>query len=459
MKCDACDNEAVIHITEIRRGLAYDRHLCEKCADMFLPLEESDYADYLDVLPPRHSTHVGDEPLPTKEELEMTGLHEQVVLVNLRTGEFEHAGPQKGDAFSPVWSPDSKRLAVCHSIETLQSLVLVEPGRPWRRQFLRTTFAEPASWSSDAAMIVFSHPEETGRVVLAADVTEGGIHRLSPTPGLDEFMPVWSPRDGRIAFVSRALEGTDEEKSRCSVFTTTLDAEVRLRLTRVDSTLPGRLGWSADARFLALLGVLPDKDELTDIFAPPEGTLHLIPSDGEDASDTALPGTYGSFAWVDGAARMGKGPVLLAAGHSKDRPTSALVLIDPRARETRLTVEDVFFPAGQVRASHLSPDGKTLVALRGEYGSQVACVDIEDGSTKVIEPRGEAACIGWHPAGEEIAALIRVDAGVRLEMLSPEGPRREITTFPRDDFFDVPRMVISPDGRFAAVELHAARKD
>ena len=70
MKCDTCDNEATIHITEIRRGLSYDRHLCERCAEMFLPLEESDYADYLDILPPRHSTHVGDEPRPTKQELE-----------------------------------------------------------------------------------------------------------------------------------------------------------------------------------------------------------------------------------------------------------------------------------------------------------------------------------------------------------------------------------------------------
>ena len=39
MKCDKCEREATIHITEIRRGLSSDRHLCESCAEMLLPLE------------------------------------------------------------------------------------------------------------------------------------------------------------------------------------------------------------------------------------------------------------------------------------------------------------------------------------------------------------------------------------------------------------------------------------
>jgi hypothetical protein len=107
VNCDRCENEATIHITEIRRGLHSDRHLCETCADLLLPLEESDYADYLDILPPRHSTQVSDESPPTKDELEMTGIHQRVVVVDLATGECVPVGPRKGDSFSPVWSADS----------------------------------------------------------------------------------------------------------------------------------------------------------------------------------------------------------------------------------------------------------------------------------------------------------------------------------------------------------------
>ena len=50
-----------IHITEIRRGLSYERHLCETCAETLLPMEESDYAEYLDVLPPRDALFLIDD--------------------------------------------------------------------------------------------------------------------------------------------------------------------------------------------------------------------------------------------------------------------------------------------------------------------------------------------------------------------------------------------------------------
>jgi hypothetical protein len=479
VNCDRCENEATIHITEIRRGLPSDRHLCEKCADLLLPLEESDYADYLDILPPRHSTQVSDESPPTKEELEMTGIHQRVVVVDLSTGEHHPVGPQKGDSFSPVWSPDSKRLATCHSIETLQSLVLVEPGRTWMRRFLYTTFTEPASWSPDGRRICFSHPEEGGRIVLVGEAEEGRILRLTPgTSWLDEFLPVWSPWDDRIAFVSRRAEGPGDEAAECTVCTTTLDAGKRLRLITLGSSLVMRLAWSSDARFLAALAVPPGEGEMEDILGVPGGSLFVTRSDSEDTSPGVVPGNYLSFAWVSegkrgqepfvrstlpGLQAKGSCPrfpsMVLAAARAGHEATTTAVLIHPETGELSTVAEDVSFPAGEVESSHLSTDGRTLVALRQTRGGRIVLVDVETREVREIEPRGEVAWLGWRPGREEIAALIRHDRGVCLEMISPQGARREITTFKREDFFDVPGLALSPDGNSAAVELHAPRKD
>ncbi|WP_428937401.1 UvrB/UvrC motif-containing protein [Fontivita pretiosa] len=32
MKCDNCKNQATVHLTEIRNGKKYEKHLCEQCA-------------------------------------------------------------------------------------------------------------------------------------------------------------------------------------------------------------------------------------------------------------------------------------------------------------------------------------------------------------------------------------------------------------------------------------------
>jgi len=483
MNCETCGKEATIHITEIRRGLSSDRHLCEKCADLLLPLEESDYADYLDILPPRHSTQVSDESPPTKEELEMTGIHQRVLVVKLDTGEREQVGPRKGDSFSPVWSPDSKRLATCHSIETLQSLVLVEPGRTWMRRFLHTTFAEPASWSPDGRRVSFSHPEEGGRIVLVGEAEEGRILRLTPpTSWLDEFLPVWSPLGDRIAFVSRSMQGPHDETAECTVFTTTPDGEKRLPLFSLSSPLVMRLGWSCDARFLAALAAPASEGEMEDVLGMPGGTLYLSEEKGTGALSSGLlspfppsvgvlPGNYLSFAWVSGTGKgsrtpdgvKGPGPfshpMVLAAARLGNEATTAAVLIHPETGEVSTVAEEIVFPAGEVESSHLSADGRTLVCLRRTHGGRIVLVDVETRKVREIEPKGEVAWLGWRPGHDEIAALIRDDRGVRLEMTSPEDVRREITTFRREDFFDVPRLALSPDGNSAALEVHAAHKD
>jgi len=453
MNCDRCDNEASVHITEIRRGLSYERHLCETCAETLLPMEESDYAKYLEVLPPRDAADAGDEPEPTASELGMTGLRQRVVVVDIDTGRVTRVGLTRGDTASPTWSPDGTRLALSHHIETLFSLLLVAPGRPWQRRFLRTAFAESASWSHDGGRVAFTHPETDGVYLISADVDEGTLHRFRNTPYANASSPVYSPRDDRIAFAALDIQGEDYDGSSCVVSTTTVASETLHAVFTLQASFVLRVDWSSDARYLAAVATPFTRFDIERSFdAPVKQTLHLAPGDAGDATDTALDGDVLSFAWVPG-------PALLVTRPSRNPFTTDAVLVEAATRKARTVARNVVFPGRAAEACHLSADGRTLLTLGAGDDRQVRCLDVTDGSVRTIDARGEVVGLSWHPSGETFAALIRTPAGARIEMMTPEGDRREVVAFAREETFDVPRMVLSPDGRRAAVEVHLPRKD
>ncbi|HUU43605.1 MAG TPA: hypothetical protein VMX57_07490 [Planctomycetota bacterium] len=460
MKCDRCDNAATVHITEIRRGLSYERHLCEDCAETLLPTEESDYAEYLEVLPPRWSAAAGDESEPTEQELGMTGLRERVVVLELDTARLVEVGLHQGSTSVPVWSPDSERLAMCHYVETLHSLVLVEPARPWQRRFLRTSFAEPASWSHDGTSVVFSHPEESGTCIISADVSQGTLRRIHPLPYLSESTPACSPVDDRIVFVGLSMEGENPDTSWCCISTARADGESRRRLVTLPASFVLRPEWSADARFVAALASPLSRYEIEQpLGGAVHQALHVLRADARDARDTQVTGNYMSFAWVPHAAGFRDRPVVLAARLAPHQFTSAAVLIDPESGEMKTLIKGIVFPARQVRTGHLSPDGRTLLVLSGGDNRRIRCIDVETTSTSEIDVGGEVVDFAWLPEGKTFAVLVRAERDTRVEMMTPGGDRREVASFPRETFFDVPAMVLSPDGRRAALEVHVPRKD
>ena len=83
--CDKCgENEATVHLCEIRRGIPSELHMCTRCAEMFLPIERSDVADLLEQLPPRgvevprDAIYLENEPGPDSGELEMTAVGQHI---------------------------------------------------------------------------------------------------------------------------------------------------------------------------------------------------------------------------------------------------------------------------------------------------------------------------------------------------------------------------------------------
>ncbi len=463
MKCDRCESEATIHITEIRRGISSDRHLCEACAQMLLPAEESDYAAFLDLLPPKDAMKPTAEGEPTKGEMSMTAFRQQVFLVDLSTGERRVAGPRVGNSWRPVWSPDSRRLAMCHGTEELPSLAIVEPGSSQVWHFLDTTFSEPPSWAPDSRRIAFSH-EDDGAHIVAADLEGGGTLRVPEAEDANDFLPSWSPTDDRLAFLS--MPATEPgEPGPCSVDVARPGTDERRRLLTMRRMLVGT-GWSADARFLAAAAA-EDAPESAMPSAPIH-TLYVLPGEGDPSSKPARITGCLTAAWVPCAAGFAAGPAILAILAAGAAARTVLIEAATRARKT--LADDLVFPAGLVRASHLSPDGRTLAALRGIGTLRIALLDIVTGDVREIDPRGEVAWLGWRENGSRtldgvpdeigrpifsLAALIRDRAGVRLDLFSPDGTPRTVTVFERSEFFDAPLLAISPDGRLAAVELHA----
>ena len=267
-------------------------------------------------------------------------------------------------------------------------------------------------------------------------------------------MAKWSPIDERIAFVSRTLSETDETGFESSVVVSSHPGRERHALLTVDSLLLSGLAWSGDARFLATLALRVSLNELTSIFDPPEGTIHVTPSDSSESDKTAMPGKYMGFTWVSAS----DGPTILATTLSRDGSFET-VFIDPKMREVREITPDLIFPGGKLHPDLLSPDGKTLAALRGKYAHRIVCIDVESARARELDPHGEVAWLGWHPQTGDLAVLVRTREGVKLEMIPPEGERRTVVTFARSEFFDVPEMVISADGKLAAIEVHLSKDD
>jgi len=114
--CDKCvQREATVHLCEIHRGIPSELHMCQECADMFLPHEHSEVAELLEHLPlrdgPRDAIYLEREPEPEPGELEMTAVGQHILVGRLDTGTLERITDPSARSCSPCWSPDSELIA------------------------------------------------------------------------------------------------------------------------------------------------------------------------------------------------------------------------------------------------------------------------------------------------------------------------------------------------------------
>jgi Tol biopolymer transport system component len=455
MKCDECGGEATVHITEIRRGLSHGRHLCESCAERVLPLEENDYADYLGVLPPKDSEFDPDEGEPTKDELEMTGMREHVIVADLATGAVERPGMRSGDSFSPVWSPDGRRLALCHSANLSPSIVLVEPGTSGFRRTTHTTYGEPASWSRDSRRVVFSHIDD-GACVAIAEADGDLLYHLDALEDVGDFHPAWSPVDERIAFVAAPVDMDEDECERCSVVTTPAQGGARRTLARFEDVLVSRIKWSPDAQRLAVMAIPATREESEDIFdATVQQGLRVLRADVEDSTPQRVVRCAITYAWFERIEGFSDGPALGVIDLPRRGSVFRAMLFNPRTAKRIELPAALSFAGSGPQPTHLSRDGRTLATVNVKAPRRVVLFEPASGASRELDAKGEVFWLGWVPQSDDLALLVQDRDATRLDLLSPAGARRTVTRFDRREYFEAPSAALSPDGKRIAVELHA----
>ncbi len=102
--------------------------------------------------------------------------------------------------FSPSWSPDGTRLAICHYVGRNRTDVMTMNPDGSSRQWITHTpnrWEWTPAWSPDGTMIAFSRTQTSDDTayddIWIAGTDGSGAHRITDTPHLDEFELDWQP--------------------------------------------------------------------------------------------------------------------------------------------------------------------------------------------------------------------------------------------------------------------------
>lgn len=151
--------------------------------------------------------------------------------------------------YSPVWSPDGRRIAFVSTRDGNAEIYLMRAdGSEPRRLTNHSGYDGGPAWSPDGAKLAWFSAREPATDdntyggdtdIYVLDLATGEETRITRTPGLDQY-PVWSPDGKRFAFTSRR-DGHDD------VYVMNVDGtgEVRLTTSLANDIAPR---WSSDGR-------------------------------------------------------------------------------------------------------------------------------------------------------------------------------------------------------------------
>lgn len=452
MLCDKCgQREATVHLCEIHRGIPSEMHLCQGCADMFLPHEHSEVAELLEHLPPldgpRDAIYLEREPEPEPGELEMTAVGQHILVGRLDTGTLKRITDPSARNHSPYWSPDSKLIA--HTIYPGEQGICLRVCTPSGRELQRfhsVLFCEPVQWTPDARHVCFSwlsQKDGTASHPVLADVRTG---RVTPVFRDRDFLTgaaVLSP-DGRQLAVTLQSVGVTVAGGPNSLVVMSSDGSARRQLLHEETRLLVPLSWSPDGKFFVVL--------ICEIRPPDEDDELNLPEFG--------PSTFCVINVADGRRVFGSdgdyrccwspdGKRLLFAVQDED----SISLMTTRVERWLEPVEigaDVCLSAGRLSDALWSPDAKRVAFVAGaQRRCHVTGIDAP-------LPFENVTCVAWRPNGTELALLV----GYEVLLVNPDSPDNSTVAFrisPRD-YYDVVGMTWSPDGESLALEVHSAEQ-
>jgi TolB protein len=269
----------------------------------------------------------------------------------------------------PVWSPDSKQIAVKLSIAGDRAdLYIIDPDRSESLR-LATSIAidQPVAWSPDGQRVAYVAESNNRLEIFVQPVRGDASSRVNISrSSANDYQPGWSPDGKQIAFVSDRADPP-------AIFVANADGSNAKPLFS-DDTAQAYPTWSPDGRYLAYASSCRG-----------DAAVSIVRSDGTASTRLAwVDAPADSLAWSpDGSALLYR-----SASHTY------LVALDGR-RPARLA-----WNAREDRSASWSPDGSRIVlaALDGSH-FEVALINADgSGETTFRADAHQDTWPAWQPA-------------------------------------------------------------
>jgi TolB protein len=145
-----------------------------------------------------------------------------IFVTNVNTQGIYNLTSHAGNDYSPVWSPDSTRIAFVSDRDGNHEIYVVDVGG----ENLQKLTDHPSNdrepqWSPDGTMIAFISKRDGNDDVFVMDADGGNLRNLTNHPSSD-YAPLWSPDSQIIAFISH--RDGNREIYVVNVHTQTLDS-------------------------------------------------------------------------------------------------------------------------------------------------------------------------------------------------------------------------------------------
>jgi len=150
----------------------------------------------------------------------------------------------------PFVSPDGRQVAFISAQADRRAIWIVPSDGGTRRHILSADVLDTLSWSRDGTRIVYAAPDGDAPGLFVASINDGQATRL-PTPGAANA-PAWSPREDVIAYIE-PRGGALGARVR---FVTAAGEPAYTGLDVGPAAFGnGTMAWSADGRWLAVVGL------------------------------------------------------------------------------------------------------------------------------------------------------------------------------------------------------------
>lgn len=455
MLCDKCGQEdATVHLVEIRRGIPAETHLCEKCAELYLPLERTDLAELLEQMPPRAGApdniyrEAAAEPGPG--EAEMTASTQHVLVGTPFIGTLVQVSPETGGSFTPVWSPTGKLLVHVWLDRRRYALRVSDAFGRQSQCFHDVSWGEPPQWTPDGLHLCFSLAFGDVRCPVLGDVRTGELTHLAARPDLDQYDPVLSPDGKFLALLSGPPSVPSGDAAQVSLEIVGLAGGRRRRLLSEPERRIGQVEWSPDGKRLAVL-----LEELPAV--EPTEVLELAELGRQELRVLAVADGKVLFSrrTVAGAVWSPDGSHLLVARYlDGDVVLECADLAGP----ARILGQDVYLPGGTLSAASWSADGRSVGFTSGAEGHRHLTIAGLDGAVRTL-PLEDVKAVAFNPLGPELAVLRKERKDHEVLLVERDDPekRRTVLAIGAESFYDVVGLCWSPTGKHLALEAHSAR--